>query len=530
MPTNAPTNAPTDAPTLAEHIILTLVSSCSFEADETCDWSDVQGEDKFDWTVRSGPTPSHSETGPLVAADGSQYRFIEASGRAIYDDAILKSNPLQMPVGGVLKFKYSMWGTEIGTLKVLVAGKELWSMSGQQSESQDEWKDAVIHISPSPSHPVEIRLVGICAHGGKGDIGIDALTIENASTTATAVISSCSFEGAETDNFCDEWVQVRGADNLDWTRNSGTTPSINTGPNEAADGDNYLYIEASGRYENDAAILKSKPLHMPGGGLLMFKYNMFGGSIGTLTVLVADQQVWINGGQQSESGDDWKDAVVDISPSASDAVEIRLVGTRGSGWQSDIAIDEVTILAEPSAIGPTTTKTTTVLTFLSYCSFEGAETDDFCGDWSQVHGDGADNFDWTRMRGFSPSVGTGPDRAFDGENYLYIEASSPRQPNDAAILKSKPFNLAGGGVLKFKYNMWGDSYSVGSLKVLVADQEIWRTSGMQSASGDDWRDGVVNISPSPSDLVEIRLVGTRGAGWKSDIAIDNVTVAASSPR
>ena len=44
-----------------------------------------------------------------------------------------------------------------------------------------------------------------------------------------------------------------------------------------------------------------------------------------------------------------------------------------------------------------------------------------------------DNFDWKVKSGATPSSQTGPNSAKDGQNYLYIEASSPRRMGDTAM-------------------------------------------------------------------------------------------------
>ena len=43
-----------------------------------------------------------------------------------------------------------------------------------------------------------------------------------------------------------------------------------------------------------------------------------------------------------------------------------------------------------------------------------------------------DQFDWTIYSLPTPSDPTGPDQAYNGLYYIYIEASSPRVPNDTA--------------------------------------------------------------------------------------------------
>ena len=44
-----------------------------------------------------------------------------------------------------------------------------------------------------------------------------------------------------------------------------------------------------------------------------------------------------------------------------------------------------------------------------------------------------DDFDWVIGRGKTPSQETGPSRAFSGDYFMYIEASSPRKPGDKAM-------------------------------------------------------------------------------------------------
>lgn len=62
-------------------------------------------------------------------------------------------------------------------------------------------------------------------------------------------------------------------------------------------------------------------------------------------------------------------------------------GIRGSGYRSDIAIDDVTLKPGPCATAGS-------------CDFES----DLCG-WVQRKDD---VFDWQRRKGSTPSVGTGP--------------------------------------------------------------------------------------------------------------------------
>ena len=67
------------------------------------------------------------------------------------------------------------------------------------------------------------------------------------------------------------------------------------------------------------------------------------------------------------------------------------------------------------------------------CNFE---TSDGAASFCNIEQDTRDQFEWLLWRGKTPSSTyeryTGPERAFNGEYYLYIEASRPRQTGNQA--------------------------------------------------------------------------------------------------
>ncbi len=156
-----------------------------------------------------------------------------------------------------------------------------------------------------------------------------------------------SFEGTIGD-----WKQVTTGDDLNWTVNSGGTPSTGTGPTDAIDGTSYIYVEASGDgtgYPNKRAILNSPCLDLSGltSPKLEFNYHMLGSAIGTLEVEARtnNEGSWtsifsIAGAQ----GDNWNTAEIDLSAYAGNgSVQLRLNTVTGSSWQADIAIDALSI-------------------------------------------------------------------------------------------------------------------------------------------------------------------------------------------
>ncbi len=174
------------------------------------------------------------------------------------------------------------------------------------------------------------------------------------SEDCTGNVTSYPFTESFESNF-GQWAQASSGDDLNWSRNSGGTPSSNTGPSSAADGSTYIYVEASGNgtgYPNKRAILNSPCLNFSGltSPRLTFQYHMFGSAINSLTVEARTNNTgaWTSVFSKSgEQGNNWIAADVDLAAYAGDAsVQLRfnvLTGSGGSGWQSDIAIDAVSI-------------------------------------------------------------------------------------------------------------------------------------------------------------------------------------------
>lgn len=136
----------------------------------------------------------------------------------------------------------------------------------------------------------------------------------------------CSFEAG----LCG-WKQSRG-DKFDWTLGSGKTPSSNTGPSRAQDGQKYMYVETSHpRVRGDDAILEST---VTGMSKMEFAYSMYGRNTGELAVYVNGRKVWSMSGNK---GQNWLKASVPLSGRSA----IRFRAVRGASWDGDIAIDAI---------------------------------------------------------------------------------------------------------------------------------------------------------------------------------------------
>ena len=150
-----------------------------------------------------------------------------------------------------------------------------------------------------------------------------------------------------------DWTQVT-SDDFDWTRQSGSTPTPNTGPTSAQNGSWYLYIESTGHYNQQATIeaeFDFTGTEMP---VFSFYYHMYGDSgMGNLFFLVNDDagdnndgvtgwnEVWNNFNNQ---GDQWNNQKICLGIYAGeDNVKIRIKAQTLSNELSDIAIDNIEV-------------------------------------------------------------------------------------------------------------------------------------------------------------------------------------------
>merc|ERR1719494_329267 len=155
------------------------------------------------------------------------------------------------------------------------------------------------------------------------------------------------------------------------------------------------------------------------------------------------------------------------------------------------------------------------------CNFEWG----LCG-WQNLRDD---EFDWTRSKGMTDSIGTGPmfdhTTATSAGYYIYTETSYPRQPGDRARLASQPLS----GTMNYQYctlrlyyHMYGDH--IGKLSVKIRECKkckerlIW---SRDTSAGNYWVRHFVNIqNDKPFQII---LEAQHGTGYAGDIALDDIT-------
>ena len=165
------------------------------------------------------------------------------------------------------------------------------------------------------------------------------------------------------------WTQATGDDG-NWLRDANGTPSSSTGPSSATEGSYYLYLEAStsgtGQIGSNAtAILESPCFDLAGesAATFSFKYHMYGSAMGSLVVqATTDGSTWttlwsLSGNQ----GNSWYTANIDLASYLGSDVKLRFVGTTGSSYTSDIAIDDLQVTTGSTGGGDNDVTLTIVL-------------------------------------------------------------------------------------------------------------------------------------------------------------------------
>lgn len=214
----------------------------------------------------------------------------------------------------------------------------------------------------SPTTTYEYYVQTDCGVGGMaGWAGPYTFTTPLASLVcgsgAPFILYQQDFEGG----FPGDWTNSAFG-NPQWTYNTGFTGSTATGPSAAHSGTGYVYLETSGGTAGNTDTLISPPIDLSSvvdAARLTFYYHMYGATMDQLEVLTSTNGVtWTNqwsitGQQQTSETDPWTPVEIDLTPYTGGMIWIRFVGTRGTSFTGDMAVDLVTVEGCVTCPGPT---------------------------------------------------------------------------------------------------------------------------------------------------------------------------------
>ncbi len=218
----------------------------------------------------------------------------------------------------------------------------------------------VTGLTANTTYSFSVRAKDAAGNVSANSSAISVTTLGTGGLTCSSTVGAPYSESFE--NTFGGWTNVSG-DDFNWSLRSGGTPSSNTGPSSANDGSYYIYTESSSpNYSNKVAIIESPCFDLAGttSPTLTFSYHMYGSAAmgGLVMEATTDDNnwtaIWSRSGNQ---GNAWQNASVDLSAYAGASVKLRIVGTTGTTWQGDMAIDKM-------ALTDGTSNTTVTLTLV----------------------------------------------------------------------------------------------------------------------------------------------------------------------
>ncbi len=138
-------------------------------------------------------------------------------------------------------------------------------------------------------------------------------------------------------------------DDFDWTVQSGSTTSTNTGPTMAYQGMNYFYTETSTpNHPDKVAAFQSGcyDLSALGTAHIDFHYHMYGATMGSikLDVSIDTGSTWITVWNVSgDQGNQWNYQFIDLSSYTGNILTYRVIANTTTSYTSDFALDSITV-------------------------------------------------------------------------------------------------------------------------------------------------------------------------------------------
>ena len=271
-------------------------------------------------------------------------------------DTQAPSSPTNLSASGTTQTSTNLsWSAS--TDNVGVAGYDVYRNGSNIGNTANTYY-VVTGLTASTTYSFYVRAKDVAGNVSGNSNTISVTTQSLPSSSCTANVSSYPYEESF-ESGMGLWTQGSG-DDFNWTRDANGTPSTGTGPTSGSDGSWYMYVESSSpNYSNKTTILNGPcfDLSSESAADLTFDYHLYGASnMGNLKLEASTNngsswtEVWSVAGNKGSS---WLTAEVDLSAYLSGAVKLRFVGTTGTTWRGDMAVDNIALATSTGGSGCT---------------------------------------------------------------------------------------------------------------------------------------------------------------------------------
>ncbi|XP_077357677.1 IgGFc-binding protein-like isoform X2 [Festucalex cinctus] len=340
-------------------------------------------------------------------------------------------------------------------------------------------------------------------------------SVPTSNVSPAHVLTYCSFNN-NSEPFCS--FTQDSADDADWTRHKGPTPTPHTGPpGDYPDGNGFYIYQECDNVANGGKIRLLSPTYLEAAAQIcvQFRYYMHGLDNTYVLRLLAkrpnsEEELWKKTGLQSPS---WLMGSITVANPGNQDLTIVFEAQRGTTPYCDSALDNILIF---EGVCPTC---------ISGCDFD--KLDDLCG-WTLFVHDENIIYGFEQWTGPTNIEGTGPDDDFSkpGFGFYMLMDSIYAVPGLEGQIISPVLNSSSGCLeLTFYYYLYGTSdtmqLSVHTLTGEVLGPTLFTVKGNQGAA---WKPAEVRHLGNTD--IQFVIVGTFGETSLTDIAVDAVCVMA----
>jgi len=236
---------------------------------------------------------------------------------------------------------FDVWNHETTTLNYNITNDVTWLSCSPITGSSSGEHDAIT---------IQFNTATLAEGSHTGLITVASSEADNHSKTVTVIVNMVNPMNESFEDGMGDWIFPPSGFDYSWSRRSGSTPSSSTGPAGAADGDYYVFTEASSHYNKTFAMQNTFNFSSMSAPKMTFNYHMYGSNMGTLQVDIFDGTIWLlnvwskTGQQQTSTSSPWGNAEIDLAAfGGKTGIIIRFVGLTGSAYKSDMAVDNIRI-------------------------------------------------------------------------------------------------------------------------------------------------------------------------------------------